>query len=174
MTDNPMRDADERREFADKMADEADRPRTLAELVAEYQIWTAANDHPEAGSADELLLEIYEEGHNHRTRAEAAETRAAWLKDFITRWEKAQDAESDTARFEAWRAQRKWWHDLRDSPVADENVTGPGYEYDGLYICLNIGSSQELGRYWTMCPFDLWGDLDKCERALWESNGRDH
>ena len=145
---------------------------TIASLTAEYAVWLDNENRNRmlpakiGGSADELLTATYEQRHD-------LDGRAAWLKAFCLRWDAAQEADSDDSRFQTWRATRKWWHDLRDSPVADENVTGPGYEYQGFYICLNTGPKQELGRYWTVCPFDIWGDLETCERALWAEHGAD-
>lgn len=78
---------------------------------------------------------------------------------------------ADEALFEEWRSNRQWWHSLKDF-TSDGSASGPGYGYPCGFIMLNTESKQELGRYWTVCPLDVWGDLDHVERALWDNHAR--
>jgi len=143
---------------------------TLESLTAEYAAWLNTENRRAppvtlAGSADELLAEIVQD-------RDIATARYDWLRDFCLRWDIAQAAESDAARFEKWRAQRKWFYDVRDD-TPDETAAGPGYCYPCGFLMLNTGPRQDLGRYWApLGQLEAWGDLDTVERALWEEHVR--
>ena len=169
--DDPMRDADERRAFAAETDD--DEPRTLAELTAEYQIWTAANGYPEAGSADELLMDVAIAAQNYRAAAANKQRHVDWLADFITRWNAAQDtADTSDQKRREWTAARVWCADLDTAGLPhalDGDDTRSGYAYPmGCYI-KDTGN----GTYWTVADRgDVTGTLDHCERFLWEHHAR--
>lgn len=142
---------------------------TIDSLTAEYQARIAESpEYRPNMSADDALYEVL-------ARRDRYDREATYLREFITRWEKAETAEREQReernRFEAWRTSRVWFHDLRDSEATEDAARGPGYCYqDGSWILLNTGPQQSIGRYWTLCPFDVWGDLDTVEHALWDNH----
>lgn len=146
---------------------------TLDTLTSELKQWaaTARDVAPEIdyhGSADDVLLQVLANRY-------ALDEQASWLERFIRRWEECEALEKvnrdDEKRFQEWRSNRQWFHDLRDF-TSDESAVGPGYGYPCGFVMLNTTSDQKFGRYWTACPFDVWGDLEHVERALWEQHAR--
>jgi hypothetical protein len=136
---------------------------TIESLTALYQGYCETQNLPQI-SADELLSELYH-------RRDCLPGQIVYVRTFLERWDKAVRAETEAERFKNWRESRKWFHDLRDfAPDADDECCGPGYGYNCGWIKLNTTDQQELGRYMTLCPFDVWGDLDRCETALWENH----
>jgi len=126
-------------------------------LTEEFTTWCHDNGH-KPQSADELLASLQGD--------------CEYLKTFCERWERAQDFEdNDEQRFQDWRSNRKWFHDMRDF-CTDDMATGPGFSYPCGFILLNVTDRQDLGRYMTYCPFDVWGDLETVERALWDNHAR--
>ncbi len=146
---------------------------TPSELTAEYQIWTAANGYPEAGSADELRCDVLSIHDEAADTVKKTATNADWLSDFITRWEDAQEAEdtSDQQRRE-WAAARIWCADFDAAGLPharDGDLTRIGYAYPaGCYI-KDAGN----GTYWTIADRgDIIGTLAECERFLWENHAK--
>lgn len=88
---------------------------------------------------------------------------------------KDADERRDFAGFFQWTQGKVWMDNLgANEVVAGVGESGPGYLYPGdFYIKQNMTDRPDLGEYMTHCPFDFWGPLEACERALWEEYGAD-